>query len=570
MPFERLIDESRLFLSRWYLLEWQTPEERMMDIAKHAEKILWIKWFADKFYNYLWKGYYSLSTPVRTNFWNWRWMPISCHSIEMWDSVADIMHTNWELWVMTKLWAWVWTYFWNLRPRWTAITNNWESSGSVHFMEMFDKTASVISQGSQRRWATTPYLPVEHWDIEEFLEIGTEWHPIQRCTTAVTISNEWMKDMLEWNKENRKTRAKILKRRSEVGYPYITFVWNANEQRVDVYKDKWLEIKTSNICQEIFLNTDEKNSFVCCLSSINLLHRDEIKDTDAVETMVCFLDAVMQEFINKLESLRDSDKKEDNITFHFMEKAYNFALRERAIWVWVLGWHSYLQSKMIAIESVEASAINIDIWKVIKDKTYSASMWMADVYWEPSLLKWYWRRHSHLMAVAPTTSSAFILWQVSQSIEPLMSNYYTKNLAKHTATIKNIYLEQLLKEKKMSNRDVWDSIRDYDGSVQHLDFLTPEEKQVFKTFKEIDQDILLQQASDRQKYIDQWQSLNTMITPSMTAKDVSNLCIKAWELSLKWLYYAHSINAAQETVRSIKQASDIEKVCYIWCKSCEA
>jgi len=872
----------------------------MMDIAKHAEKILWIKWFADKFYNYLWKGYYSLSTPVRTNFWNWRGMPISCHSIEMWDSVADIMHTNWELWVMTKLGAWVWTYFWNLRPRWTAITNNWESSGSVHFMEMFDKTASVISQGNSRRWATTPYLPVEHWDIEEFLEIGTEWHPIQRCTTAVTISNEWMKEMLEWDKDKRKIRAKILKRRSEVGYPYITFVWNANEQRVDVYKDKWLDVKTSNICvvwdtkiltdrwyleissledeeinvwnwfeftktivrktwenqeiinvktnswyeinctpyhkfyiqnwywnysenmslkrafelepwdkiikhnlpiidwdknldyaydnwfyswdwcvyqkrqriylywekkklkdrflsitkrnnqedqdrmywhtnllmdkffvpnseytiesriewlswlfdadwyvttnntwaqtiqlvsinkqflfdlqlmlqtlwcdskirkqsdwwirkmpkndwsgemwdyltkearrilinwnslyklislwldcwrlkrtwkepsrlcsefvkiesveyltnkedvycfteekrwmwmfnwiltwncQEIFLNTDEKHSFVCCLSSINLLHRDEIKDTDAVETMVCFLDAVMQEFINKLESLRDSDKKEDKITFHFMEKAYNFALRERAIWVWVLGWHSYLQSKMIAIESEEASAINIDIWKIIKDKTYSASMWMADTYWEPSLLKWYWRRHSHLMAVAPTTSSAFILWQVSQSIEPLMSNYYTKNLAKHTATIRNIYLEKLLKEKRMNNRDVWDSIRDYDGSVQHLDFLTLEEKQVFKTFKEIDQEILLQQASDRQKYIDQWQSLNTMITPSMTAKDVSNLCIKAWELGLKWLYYAHSINAAQETVRSIKQASDIEKVCYIWCKSCEA
>lgn len=562
--FERLNDESRLFLSRWYLLEWQTPEERLREIADTAEKILKKPWFADKFYEYLWRGYYSLATPIWTNFWNARWMPISCHSIEMQDSIADIMKTNWELWIMTKLGAWVGTYFWNLRPRWSSITNNWESSGSVHFIEMFDKTASIISQGSQRRWFTTPYLPVEHWDIEEFLEIGKEWHPIQRCTTAVTIDNPWMEELIEWNKTNRKIWAKLLQRRSEAWYPYIFFVWNANNQKPKVYKDNDIKIKTSNICCEISLATDENHSFVCCLSSLNLLYRDELKDTDAIETLVYFLDAVMQEFIDKLETLRDSENQDDRTTFEFMKKAYNFALRERAIWVWVLGWHHYLQSRMIAIESERAFELNKSIWWEIRKQTFTASIKMAQEYWEPSLMKWYWMRHSHLMAVAPTTSSAFILWQTSQSIEPLMSNYYTKNLAKHTATIKNKYLEQLLKEKKMNSREVRDSIRDYDWSVQHLDFLTPEEKQVFKTFREIDQNVIIDQAADRQVYIDQSQSLNIITTPSMTAKDISNLCIDAWKKWVKWLYYAHSVNAAQEAVRAIN------KQCQIWCKSCEA
>lgn len=563
MPFERLNKESRLFLSRWYLLEWQTAEERIKQIADSAEKILWIEWFSDKFYDYMWRWYYSLSTPVRTNFGNERWLPISCNTINVQDSVSDIMHSCWELWVMSKNGAWVWVYFWNVRERWAEITNNWFSSGSVHFMELFDKVADCINQWQSRRWFTTPYLPIDHWDIEEFLEIATEWNTIQRCTTAVVVPEWWMQEMLDWDKQKRKIRAKVIQARIERWFPYIMFKDNVNKNTPQCYKDNWLVIDSSNICSEALMHTDKDHSFVCCLASINLLHRDEIKNTDAIETMTYFLDAVMEDYIQKIESMEETSKK-------YMQKALNAAKRERALWLWVLGWHHYLQSNMIPFESEKAFELNKEIHLKINKDTDKASKDMAIIYWEPSLLKWYWRRNSFVTMIAPTTSSSFILDQVSQSIEPVMSNYYTKDLAKTKVTVKNKYLEKLLKEKWFNNNDTRESIRDYDGSVQHLEFLTHEEKMVFKTFREIEQLAIIIQAAERQPFVEQWQSLNLMITPSYTPKDISNLLIDAWKLWIKTLYYQHSVSQAQETVRSIKQASDIEKVCYIWCKSCEA
>jgi ribonucleoside-diphosphate reductase alpha chain len=556
--FERLNDDSRLFLSRWYLSEWQTAEERVREIADNAEKILGIKWFSDKFYDYMSKGYYSLATPVWTNFGNNRWLNISCYCISIWDSVADIMKTSWELWVMSKLWWWVGSYFWNIRPRWSIIKWNWESSGSVFFMELFDKVADCINQWQTRRWFTTPYLPADHWDIEEFLEIGSEWHAIQRCTTWVVIPEWRMESMIEWDKDKRKVWAKMIQARTEKWFPYIMFQDNCHSNMPQVYKDKWMTIDSSNICSEICLNIDENHSFVCCLSSINLLHRDEIKETDAVETMVQFLDANITEFLTKLEKYRDSDNKDDQTTFMYMEKAHNFAKKERALGMWVLWRHHYLQSNMIPFESEEAKEINKEIFKTIKDKAYKTSAELATQYWEPSLLKGYGMRNSTLTAVAPTTSSAFIIGQVSQSIEPLFSNYYIKDLAKHKVVIKNPYLKALLKEKKMDNKDTRDSILDYDGSVQHLEWLTQEEKNVFKTFREIDQQVVIDQAADRQKFIDQSQSLNLMITPTYTPKDVSNLLIDAWKKWVKTLYYQHSVSAAQEFTRK-------RKIECVWC-----
>lgn len=488
---ERLNDDSRLFLSRGYLLEWQTAEQRIREIADNAERILWIKWFSDKFYWYMEKWYYSLATPVWTNFGTDRWLNISCYCISIEDSIWDIMKCSWELWVMSKLWWWVWSYFWNIRPRWSKIKNNWESSWSVHFMELFDKVADTISQWSSRRGFTSPYLPVTHWDIEEFLEIWAEWNSIQRCTTWVVIPELWMQEMIDWDKDKRRLWARIIEARTMRWYPYIMFQDNCHRNMPQVYKDKWLTIDSSNICSEIVLNIDNDNSFVCCLSSVNLLHRDEIKNTDAVETMIYFLDANITEFLTKLEKYRDSDNQDDRTTFMYMEKAYNFAKRERALGLWVLWWHHYLQSKMISFESELASNINIDVFREIQAQCNIATEQLALRYWEPELLKWYWRRNSTCMAIAPTTSSSFILWQVSQSIEPLFSNYYIKDLAKHKVIVKNKYLEQLLKEKHMNTRDVRDSILDYDWSVQHLEWLTQEEKDAFKTFKEIDQQIII-------------------------------------------------------------------------------
>ncbi len=545
-----LNENSRKFLSRGYLTEGVTPEERIRFIAKRAEKILGKKGFADKFYAYMSKGYYSLSTPIWANFGLKKGLPISCFSSHVPDTMAGILYAQAEVGMMSKFGGGTGGYFGELRHRGAPIKDNGVSSGAVHFMKLFETIADIVSQGSTRRGHFAPYLPVEHPDIEEFLDIGTEGNPIQELTHAVTVTDAWMKDMIAGNTKKRAIWAKVIQRRVEMGYPYIFFTDNVNNYTVDVYKDKKLPIRHSNLCSEIMLPTNDDWSFVCDLSSINLLHYDELKDTDAVEIMVYFLDAVMSDFIAKLEEMRDSKDSNDRRAFYFMERAYNFALANRALGLGVLGWHSYLQSKMIAFESREAKILNARIFKKIQEQSYEASRKLAKEFGEPSILKGYGRRNTTLNAIAPTTSSAFILGQVSQSIEPVWSNCYVKDIAKMKVTIKNPFLEKLLKKKGKNTEEVWNSIRVNDGSVQHLKFLSEEEKAVFKTFSEIDQIAVIDQASTRQQYLDQGQSLNLMINPSVPAKDINNLYIFAWEAKIKTLYYQHSTNAAQKFSQS--------------------
>src|SRR5690606_6963268 len=378
---------------------------------------------------------------------------------------------------------------------------------------------------------------------------GTEGNPIQNMTHAVTVGDEWLDSMVAGDEEKRKVWAKIIQRRGEIGYPYILFTGNANKNKPDVYKDKNMEIYASNLCSEIMLPSDENNSFVCCLSSMNLLHYDEWKDTDFVETMVSLLDAVISDFCSRLEALRDSSERSDQQAFLFMERAYNFAKNHRALGLGVLGWHSYLQSKRIPFESEEALKLNEDIWKNLQGKGMAASKKLAEEFGEPEVLKGYGRRNTTIFAIAPTTSSAFILGQVSQSIEPVWSNAYVKDVAKLKVTIKNPFLEEVLEEKGKNTKEVWNSIRDHDGSVQHLEFLSDEEKEVFRTFPELDQAIVIDQAATRQKYIDQGQSLNIMVPPNVSPKDVNQLYLTAWKKGVKALYYQHSMNAAQALVR---------------------
>jgi ribonucleoside-diphosphate reductase alpha chain len=331
-----------------------------------------------------------------------------------------------------------------------------------------------------------------------------------------------------------------------MGYPYIFFTDNANNGAADVYKDKELPIYASNLCTEIMLPSDHNWSFVCVLSSINLLHYDKWKDTDAVETMVYFLDAVITEFLEKLESYKNSDDREDRQTFLFMERAYNFAKENRALGMGTLGWHSLLQSKMLPFDSQGAYDLNSEVFKTLKEYSYKASKYLAQKFGEPELLKGYGRRNATLNAIAPTTSSAFILGQVSQGIEPIWSNIYVKDIAKIKTTIKNPFLVKLLQEKGMDSPEVWRDIRDRDGSVQHLDFLSENEKDTFKTYSEIDQLVIIYQAANRQNYIDQGQSLNIIVHPDMPTKDINKIHITAWKLGLKSLYYQHSMNAAQK------------------------
>lgn len=549
---------SRDFLEAGYLTEGVSPEKRIREVAERAEEILGIPGYADKFYGYMSEGYFSLASPVWSNFGKKRGLPVSCFGSHIDDDIGNILYTQSEVGMMSKLGGGTSGYFGKIRPRGAAIKNNGEASGAVHIMRLFESMVDVVSQGSVRRGRFSPYLPIDHADIKEFLEIGSEGNPIQELTHGVTVTNAWMDDMIAGDEQKRKIWAKVLQSRGEMGYPYIFFTDNANNNAADVYQDKNHHIYASNLCTEIMLPSNHDWSFVCVLSSINVLHYDKWKDTDAVETMVYFLDAVITEFLEKLESYKNSEDREDRQTFLFMERAYNFAKDNRSLGLGALGWHSLLQSKKYAFNSQEAFDLNSEIFREIKERSHKASGELADVFGEPEVLKGYGRRNATLNAVAPTTSSAFILGQVSQGIEPIWSNIYVKDIAKIKTTIKNPFLVELLQEKGMDTREVWLDIRDRDGSVQHLDFLTENEKNVFKTYSEIDQMDIIYQAANRQNHIDQGQSLNIIVHPETPTKEINKIHITAWKLGLKSLYYQHSMNAAQK----FKQKKD--------CTSCEA
>ncbi|MGD1947244.1 MAG: ribonucleoside-diphosphate reductase subunit alpha [Croceivirga sp.] len=556
--FTWLNEYSRQFLASGYLTEGATPESRIREVAERAEQILQIPGYADKFYHYMSEGFFSLASPVWSNFGKERGLPISCFGSHIDDDMGNILYTQSEVGMMSKLGGGTSGFFGKVRHRGAPVKNNGEASGAVHIMQLFESMVDVVSQGSVRRGRFSPYLPIDHPDILEFLEIGTEGNPIQQLTHGVTVGNQWMQEMIDGDVEKRTVWAKVLQRRGEMGYPYVFFSDNANNGAAEVYQEKQHRIHASNLCTEIMLPSNDNWSFVCVLSSINLLHYDKWKDTDAVETMVYFLDAVITEFLEKLEMYRDSSDREDRQTFLFMERAYNFAKENRALGLGVLGWHSLLQSKRLAFDSQEAYDLNSEIFKTIKERSYNASAALADTFGEPEVMKGYGRRNATLNAIAPTTSSAFILGQVSQGIEPIWSNIYVKDIAKIKVTIKNQYLMELLEEKNQNTSDVWKSIRDRDGSVQHLDFLTDEEKAVFKTYSEIDQLDIVYQAANRQNHIDQGQSVNIIVHPDMPTKEVNKIHVTAWKLGLKSLYYQHSMNAAQK----FKQKKE--------CASCEA
>lgn len=541
--FYWLTDESRAFLSRGYLLDGVTPEERIKEIAAHAQSLLPGIDFEEKFLSYMRKGWYSLSSPVWSNFGLERGLPISCFGSYVPDTMDGIMTTAAEVGMMSKYGGGTSAYFGHVRGRGAPITNNGFSEGSVNFMRLFNTLIDVSKQGSTRRGSMAAYLPIEHQDIEEFLEIRSDGNEIQNLFFGVTVTDDWMHSMIDGDRDKRRVWAKVLQRRTEVGLPYILFHDNANHNTIEPYKGK---ILASNLCTEIMLPANEDESFVCCLSSMNLLHYDEWKHTDAVEILTYFLDAVMSEFITKSENLP------------YLNKAHNFAKRHRALGVGVLGWHSYLQSQMIPFESILANNINISIFKHLKEASYRASEHLAKLYGEPEVMNGYGRRNSTLLAVAPTTSSAFILGQVSQSIEPLKSNYYVKDLAKFTYTFKNPYLKAHLASIGQDTPEVWQSILEHDGSVQHLDFLDDHAKSVFKTFSEISQLDIITQAANRQTYIDQGQSLNVMIHPDTPTRDLNALYIEAWRRGVKSLYYQHSINAAQKFNRELLTCSNCE------------
>lgn len=541
-----LNEDSRVFLERGYL-KGETPEERIKSICDTAQGYLGIEGFSDKFESYMKQGFYSLASPVWSNFGRKRGLPISCNGVYVPDRMDGILAKQSEVGMQTKHGSGTSAYFGDLRGRGAKINSGGESSGAVHFMELFDKVAAVVSQGNVRRGSFAAYLPIEHPDIKEFLRIRSEGNAIQEMSFGVTVGDDWMKSMIDGDADKRQIWASVIKKRFETGYPYLFFKDTANNQAPDCYKDNEMEIYASNLCNEISLPSIEEESFVCCLSSLNLVRWDEIIKTDAVETLTMFLDAVMEEYIQKTKDIP------------FMRPSHDFARRHRALGMGVLGWHSYLQSKKIGFESMEAKLANSSIFKEIRKRSDKATEELFDLLGGPIYAENYGRRNTTTLAIAPTTSSSFILGQVSPSIEPLNSNYFVKNLAKGKFTYKNPYLKDVLSEYNKDNDEIWLGILVAGGSVQHLSFMSDEDKEVFKTFGEISQKEIVIQAAQRQKYLDQGQSLNLMIAPKTPLKEVNQLMIYAWENGVKGLYYQRSSNPSQELSRSLME-----------CKSCEA
>ena len=547
-----LTDESKQMLERGYLLPNQTVDEKLNSICKYAASFYKDEeGLKEKFLELFERGWCSLSSPIWANFGEDRGLPISCFNTYIPDSMDGIYGALHEVAMETKLGGGTSGYF-KLRSIGSPIKGGGISSGLMSFVELFDTTTKVVSQAGVRRGAFAAYVDIEHPEIEKFLTVKDKQSSLQSINTGICVSDEWMKLMEDGDKEKREIWAKILKSRREKGIPYLFFSDTVNKNKPQIYKDTNSIINSSNLCNEIYLPTSETESFVCCLLSMNLFTYDEWENTDAVKLAVMFLDAVMSDFIKKVKDIPS------------MYKTYNFAKRHRALGLGVMGWHSLLQQKMIPFESFEAQQLNTSIFKYLKENSYKASIEIGDKYGhapifdevETSDIK---RRNTTLLALAPTTSSSSILGQVSPSVEPYASNYFVAGLAKGSFTRKNLQLENLLINKNKNTEDVWKSIIQNQGSVQHLDFLTDREKEVFKTFQEISPFTIIQQASARQYFIDQGQSINLKIPNAMSIRDVNKVHMEAWKLGLKGLYYQRGTSVAKEAVLSMME-----------CKSCEA
>jgi len=542
-----LNEESQQILNRGYLLKGETVEAAIERIANAAARRLYKPELAGAFIEMVERGWMSLSSPIWANMGTERGLPISCFNVYVPDNIEGITHKLGEVIMQTKIGGGTSAYFGELRGRGSAVTDNGKSSGSTSFMRLFDTAMDTISQGGVRRGAFAAYLDIDHPDIGEFLEIKNIGNPIQNLFFGVCVPDYWMQEMIDGDYQKREIWAKVLESRQQKGLPYIFFTDNVNRNKPQVYKDQELNIFSSNLCSEIALPSSKEESFICCLSSMNLELYDEWKDTEAVKLAIYFLDAVLQEFIVKTE---------DN---YYLSSANRFARRHRALGLGVLGWHSYLQKNRIPFEGLQAKGLTHSIFKDISEKALKASKSLADIYGEPEVLKGYGQRNTTLMAIAPTTSSSAILGQTSPGIEPFSSNYYKAGLAKGNFMRKNKYLKQLLAEKGTDTEDTWRSIMLHHGSVQHLSALTQEERSVFKTFKEISQLEIIQQASIRQAFIDQGQSLNLNIPSNLPVKEVNRLMIEAWKLGVKTLYYQRSQSVSKELIAEL-----------ITCSSCEA
>ena len=522
--------EGLYTLSRGYMLPDETPRAMYSRVAKAAasyykDSEVWEK----KFFDAMWKNWICCSSPVLSNMGTNRGLPISCNSLSVADSIDSIFHKNYELAMLSKKGAGVAIYLGDIRSRGTKISGNGASEGVIPWAKVFDTTTVSISQGSVRRGAAAAYLPIDHGDIEEFLNIRRPTGDMnRRCLNlnhGICITDDWMKDMISGNKAKRSLWQEVLKNRVETGEPYLFFTDNVNSANPECYSDKGLSVKTSNICTEIFLHTDPDHTFVCCLSSLNLVKWEEWKDTDVVNVAVRFLDAILEEYIQKSKDVKG------------LEASRASAIKGRAIGIGVLGWHTLLQKKMVPFDSFDAMMLNGQIFSSIRKKAEEETLLLAKELGEPEWCIGHNRRNTHLLAVAPTVSNSIISGGYSAGIEPITANIYSQKSAKGTFIRKNPILEELLESKNKNTLEIWRMINEQGGSVQAIDCLSEQEKQVFLTARELNQHAIIKQAAQRQRWIDQGQSINLFFASNSSAKYIHEVHLSAWENKLKSLYY---------------------------------
>jgi ribonucleoside-diphosphate reductase alpha chain len=554
---EFLNEESFTTLSETYLLKDETPRGMYARVAKAAASYnktkAQRKLYEERYFDVMWKNWLCPATPVLTNLGSARGMPISCNSIHTGDSVNSIFSKNHELAMLSKNGAGVGVYIGDVRGRGTTITGNGKSEGVIPWLKVYDTTTLSVSQGSTRRGASAVYLPIEHTDSQEFLNLRRPTGDVnRRCLNlnhAVTITDAWMQSMLDGDTAKRELWIELLKCRVETGEPYILFVDTVNKHNPECYKQNNLKVVTSNLCSEITLFTDPQHSFVCCLSSLNLTKYDEWKNSDLLYLATRFLDAVLQEYIEKTEDQPG------------LECSRRSAIKGRAIGIGVLGWHTLLQQRSIAFESFDAMKLNAEIFKHMHDGSELATKQLADELGEPEWCKGFGRRNTHCLAVAPTVSNSTISGGVSAGIEPIAANIYSQKSAKGTFIRRNTTLDKLLTTTGHNTDDIWRSIVANGGSVQHLDFLSDHDKSVFLTAREINQFAIVRQAAQRQKFIDQAQSVNLFFPANADPKYINNVHIEAWKLGMKSLYYFRTEGVIKGDLAS-RSASE--------CVACEA
>ena len=537
-----------------YLLKGETPRMAYERVCEAVSRRLDKPELGEVFFNYIWKGWLCLASPVLSNTGTDRGLPISCFGIDVADSIHDIGTKNLEMMLLAKHGGGVGVGINMIRPAGAKITGNGTSDGVVPFCKIYDSTILATNQGSVRRGAASVNLNIEHPDFDEWLEIREPKGDINRQSLnlhqCAVVGDKFMRRVESGDREARKRWGKLLQKRKATGEPYVLFKGNTNKCNPPAYKKHGLKVHMTNICSEITLHTDESHSFVCCLSSLNLAKYDEWKGSNLIHDAIWFLDGVLEEFIQKAKNRRG------------FENSVRSAEKGRALGLGVVGWHTYLQQKGLPFEGLLSQYETRRIFSQIKIESERASMALAEAFNEPLWCVGTGFRNTHLRAIAPTVSNSKLSGNISPGIEPWAANVFTDQSAKGTFIRKNPTLEKVLEENKLNTKKIWDQILKDGGSIQGikaLDKITLGDhdipiKEVFKTFKEINQLDLVNQAGIRQQYIDQAVSLNLAFPSEAEPKFINKVHLDAWKKGVKTLYYMRTESVLRGDIA--KQAMD--------------